>query len=152
MSDVPTETIWRGETSMSWTSSGGTELISVVAPKKTSRSSCSLSSPRVELPRAAQSSFRNFALSCARLRAVASQECTVVSEDERRSLSRHSRDSCADCIEYAGGLESVEHRREQRHHLGAAAKCRLLRQDDHGAGRGGDDEHQHAHKVSKRER
>ena len=34
MSAVATETICFGETSMSWTSSGGTEAISVVAPKK----------------------------------------------------------------------------------------------------------------------
>ena len=41
MSEVATETICFGETSMSWTSSGGTEEISVVAPKYTSRSSWS---------------------------------------------------------------------------------------------------------------
>ena len=41
ISAVATETICFGETSMSWTSAGGTKPISVVAPKKTSRSSCS---------------------------------------------------------------------------------------------------------------
>ena len=39
MSAVPTETICRGDTSMSWTSSPGTYWMSVVAPKKMSRSS-----------------------------------------------------------------------------------------------------------------
>ena len=47
MSAVATETICLGETSIIWTSSPGTAEISVVAPKKTSRSSCSLSSPSV---------------------------------------------------------------------------------------------------------
>ena len=41
---MPTDTICFGETSISWTSSGGTALISVVAPKKTSRSSWSFRS------------------------------------------------------------------------------------------------------------
>jgi hypothetical protein len=40
ISDVPTDTIWRGDTSMSWTSDGATVQISVVAPKNVSRSSC----------------------------------------------------------------------------------------------------------------
>ena len=41
MSAVATDTICFGDTSISWTSSGGTDEISVVAPKKMSRSSCS---------------------------------------------------------------------------------------------------------------
>ena len=44
MSAVATEMICFGETSISWTSSDGTAEISVVAPKNTSRSSCSLRS------------------------------------------------------------------------------------------------------------
>ena len=44
MSAVATDTIWRGETSMSWTSSGDTAEISVVAPRNSSRSSCSFRS------------------------------------------------------------------------------------------------------------
>ena len=47
ISDVAIETICFGETSIIWTSAGDTNEISVVAPKNTSRSSCSLSSPSV---------------------------------------------------------------------------------------------------------
>ena len=47
MSAVPTDTICFGDTSMKSTSSGVTEPMSVVAPKKTSRSSWSLRSARL---------------------------------------------------------------------------------------------------------
>jgi hypothetical protein len=47
MSAVATETIWRGLTSISWTSSGGTDAMSVVAPKKLSASSIRFRSSRL---------------------------------------------------------------------------------------------------------